>query len=103
MAGKQAKVELVYATPDRQELLELTVEVGTTIAELVEESGIVAGFPDQGLESAQVGVWGRLADLEYKVRDGDRIEIYRSLQIDPRDARRLLAKTGRTMSQGPDE
>ncbi len=103
MADKQVQVELVYATSERQELLNLTVAAGTTIAQLIDDSGIAGEFPDQGLESAQAGVWGRLVDHEYQVVDGDRIEIYRSLQIDPRDARRLLAESGRTMNQGREE
>ena len=103
MAGKHAKVELVYATPERQQLRELTVEVGMTIAQLIDESGIRSSFPNEDLASAKVGVWGRLVDRDYVVSDGDRIEIYRSLRMDPRDARRLLAEAGRTMNQRRDD
>lgn len=103
MAGNHAKVELVYATPDRQDLRELMVEVGTTIAQLIDDSGIRDAFPNEDLESAKVGVWGRLVDHDYVVSDGDRIEIYRSLRMDPRAARRLLAEAGRTMNQRRDE
>ncbi len=103
MAENHAKVELVYATPECQELRELTVEVGMTIAQLIDESGIGSVFPNEDLASAKVGVWGRLVDRDYVVSDGDRIEIYRSLRMDPRDARRLLAEAGRTMNQRRDE
>jgi len=60
-------------------------------------------FPDQRLESAAVGVWGRPVDRSHIAYDGDRIEIYRPLLLDPRDARRLLAEQGRTMNQGPED
>ena len=91
----------MYATRQRQELVELVVEVGRTIGQVIAASGFYQLFPDQGLKSADVGVWGRPVDRSQCVRDGDRIEIYRPLLMDPREARRLLAEQGRTMNQGP--
>ena len=101
MAAEMLRIELVYATRQQQELVELVVEVGRTIGQVIATSGLYQLFPDQGLESADVGVWGRPVDRSQCVRDGDRIEIYRSLLMNPREARRLLAEQGRTMSQGP--
>ena len=99
MAGKSASIEIIYATAMRQVLLELTVAAGQPVGQVVDESGIYDEFPNQGLESADIGVWGHPVERSHAVCDGDRIEIYRPLQMDPRDARRLLAESGRTMNQ----
>jgi len=92
MADKWASVELTYATAKRQVLLELTVAAGQTVGQVIEESGIYVEFPNEELEAADVGVWGRSVERSHAVSDGDRIEIYRPLQMDPRDARRSRAK-----------
>lgn len=99
MAEKSASIEIIYATAMRQVLLELSVAVGQPVGQVVDESGIYEEFPNQGLESADIGVWGHPVERSHAVCDGDRIEIYRPLQMEPREARRLLAKSGRTMNQ----
>ena len=98
-----AKIELSYATATRQVLIELSVTAGQSVGQVIIESGIYAEFPNQGLESADVGVWGHRVERSHVVRDGDRIEIYRPLQMEPREARRLLAESGRTMNQPREE
>jgi hypothetical protein len=60
--------------------------------------GLLAAFPDQSLEEMTLGVWGRKVEKSRIVKAGDRIEIYRPLRLDPREARRQLALIGRTMS-----
>ena len=99
MAGEMLRIELAYATPLRQELVELVVEAGKSVGQVIDESGFYQLFPEQRLELADVGVWGRPVDRKYLVRDGDRIELYRPLLMDPREARRMLAEQGRTMNQ----
>ncbi len=101
MLAEMLRIELVYATGQRQELVELVVPAGRSVGQVIDASGFYRLFPDQGLDSADVGVWGRPVDRSYIVSDGDRIEIYRPLLMDPREARRLLAAQGRTMNQGP--
>ncbi|MDX1517005.1 MAG: RnfH family protein [Woeseiaceae bacterium] len=86
------EVEVVYATPDRQRLLDVRVPVGATVAEVIETSGIAGHFRDDNLEICDVGIWGRIVDRQTVVADGDRIELYRPLAIDPREARRQRAK-----------
>jgi uncharacterized protein len=49
---------------------------------------LAAGVPDLDLREAAVGIWGRKARLEQLVRDGDRVEVYRPLKVDPKLARR---------------
>ena len=103
MTADTLRVELACATGSRQELLEFTVSSHRTVGQIIDESGIYDLFPGQGLESAAVGIWGRPVDRDQRVRDGDRIEIYRPLKMDPREARRRLAESGRTMNQKSDD
>lgn len=86
-------IEIACALPDRQRLLVMKVEAGCTAMEAVRRSGIAALFPEIVFDEVAVGVWGvALKSPETTVlRDGDRVEIYRSLQIDPKAARQARA------------
>ncbi len=88
------KVEVVFARADKQTLLELDVEHGATIERVLQASGIYDQFPRDGLEELQTGIWGRLAARDTVVKDGDRVEVYRPLERDPREARRARAALG---------
>lgn len=101
--GVTIAVEVVFALPERQELIGLQVVPGTTIAEAIDLSGIAARFPDEDLGNCECGVWGRPAGRDRELQDGDRVEVYRPLSIDPRDARRALAAEGRSMGAGEEE
>jgi len=91
------QVEVVFALPDRQLLLTISLVKGATVADAIRMSGLGDSFPDARLDELQVGVWGRPVDRTHQLQSGDRVEIYRSLEIDPREARRQLALLGRTM------
>ena len=91
------EVEIVFALPDRQSLKSVPVATGETVADVVAKSGLRADFPEIEIDSLAVGIWGREADRTQPVKEGDRIEIYRPLAMDPREARRQLAQSGRTM------
>jgi len=93
------RVEVVYALPMRQVLVPLEVEAGTTVQQAIERSAIADRFPGEDLAACTVGVWGHPVARQRAVRDGDRIEIYRELVIDPRRARRRLARVGKTMGR----
>lgn len=97
------RVEVAYALPDRQALVALEVADGTTVQQAIEHSGIAEQFPESDLRECAVGVWGHVAQRQQLVRDGDRIEIYRSLAIEPREARRRLALAGKTMGKPADD
>jgi len=84
-------VEVAYATAERQRLIALMVAPGTTVAEAIEASGVLREFPEIDLRVNRVGVFGQLARLGDPVRAGDRVEIYRPLQADPKEARRQRA------------
>jgi putative ubiquitin-RnfH superfamily antitoxin RatB of RatAB toxin-antitoxin module len=86
-------IEVVYGTPDKQVLLGLSVCEGSTVAEGIEQSAIREEFPELELDITRVGVFSRKVSLDYVLREGDRIEIYRPLLVDPKEARRLKAKS----------
>ncbi len=88
------QIEVVFATTERQELVAVELPTGATIADAIRESGIQDRF-DESLDEFDVGVWGRAANRDQAVGDGDRVEIYRPLARDPMDARRELAKAQR--------
>ncbi len=84
-------IEIVYATPECQRLIALSVAPGATVAGTIEASGILREFPEIDLAVNRVGIFGQLARLDELVQDGDRVEIYRPLQADPKEARRERA------------
>lgn len=86
------KVEVAYALADEQVLLALEVESGTTVGEAIERSGIRARFPGLRIVQGGVGLFGKPVELDETLRDGDRVEIYRPLVADPKDARRSRAR-----------
>lgn len=83
------KVEVAYATPEKQQIIALDVAIGTTAVEAVRLSGIEREFPELDAQGAAMGIFGRkLAQPEATVlQAGDRVEIYRPLLIDPKQAR----------------
>jgi len=96
-------IEVVFALPEDQALVSLVVDAGTTVADAIARSGLQERFVDEALDTMHVGIWSRPTDRSCKVKDGDRVEIYRPLQRDPRDARRELAQAGMTMSEPSDD
>ena len=85
-------IEVAYAEPDQQKIIQLEVTVGTTIAEAIRCSGILTIFPDIDLTRQKVGIFSQMRDLSDLVAAGDRIEIYRPLIMEPKEARRLRVK-----------
>lgn len=91
-------VEVAYALPDDQRIIEVVVAPGTTADEVVRQSKISEVFPEIDIESSKMGVFGQTLGTkglklpkEYIVRAGDRIEIYRPLIADPKEVRRKRA------------
>lgn len=84
-------VEVVLATPERQVLLALHVAEGSSVADVIAASGIASHFPDLPLDDMPTGIWGKGVTRDNKVREGDRVELYRPLLTDPREARRRRA------------
>ena len=75
-------------------LIPLLIPLGTTVLEAIERSGILQRFPSIQVDSLsnRVGIFGNIVPLETKLKEGDRVEIYRPLILDPKEARRLRAK-----------
>jgi hypothetical protein len=86
------RVEVAYALRDRQSLTTVEMEEGGTVNEAIRRSGVLAAFPEIDLRRGKVGIFGRLVSLGTPVRDGDRVEIYRSLIAEPKQARRERAQ-----------
>jgi hypothetical protein len=85
------QVEVAYALRERQALIAVEVVEGATIEEAIQRSGLLEAFPEIDLQRAKVGIFGRPAALDERMRDRDRVEIYRPLIADPKDARRTRA------------
>jgi putative ubiquitin-RnfH superfamily antitoxin RatB of RatAB toxin-antitoxin module len=81
-------VTVVYALTERQFLRELTVPAGTTVATAVHLSGLREEFPDIDRDAMAIGIFGKRVRLDDMLQDGDRVEIYRKLLLDPKEARR---------------
>lgn len=86
------RIEVVYALPKRQVVIALEVEEGTTALAAIERSGILQQFPEADPRRDGVGVFGRRVTPDSPLREGDRVEIYRPLIVDPKAARRERAK-----------
>jgi len=86
-------VQIVYALPDYQRVIEMQCKVGTNIKALIKLSGICEEFPEIDLNKYTVGVYGYRQPLDYVLNHLDRLEIYRPLKISPTDARRLRARS----------
>ncbi|MBS0487974.1 MAG: RnfH family protein [Proteobacteria bacterium] len=83
------RIEVAYADPHRQLLRAVDIDAGSRVADAVDASDILAELP--GFVAAGYGIFGRIVTLDAPLRDGDRVEIYRPLQIDPKQARRNRA------------
>jgi putative ubiquitin-RnfH superfamily antitoxin RatB of RatAB toxin-antitoxin module len=96
----RTSVEVAYATPEKQVILECEAEAGMTVREVVMHSGIGQHFPEIRLADCELGVFGKIVAADYELSDGDRIEIYRPLIADPKEIRRQRAARGLAMKKG---
>ncbi len=92
MKAAAMRVVVAFATPERQPVLEVRVAAGTTVEQAIRLSGVLGHFPEIDLAKNAVGIFGERACLDDVVQDGDRVEIYRPLIADPKEARRARAK-----------
>ena len=89
------RIEVVYcAAPGQVDLVELQLAPGCTLADAVAASGLLQrhALAPAGLNA---GVWGRVQPLAHVLRDGDRVEVYRPLLVDPKEARRQRYRSQR--------
>ena len=90
-------VEVAYALADKQSLISIEVENGSTLKEAIEASGILETFEQIDLTKDRVGIFAKFATLDTVLREKDRIEIYRPLVADPKKARKERAAEGKAM------
>lgn len=88
MGGQLITVEVVYALPERQTIRQLKVVEGTTLIQAVEQSGILAQFPEIDPEVSKMGIYGKAAKPDSVLRDLDRVEIYRPLIANPKEVQK---------------
>lgn len=92
MLDQQYQIEVCYAEPAQQYILTLAVNPGTTVQEAILKSGLLIKCQQLDLSNQPVGIFGTVVALDHLVADGDRIEIYRNLCLDPKIARLSKAK-----------
>ncbi len=85
-------VEVVYATLQQQTVIALVLEPGATVADAIDASGLYQRYPSIEPQVTPVGIYAERVHYDTVLRDGDRVEIYRPLEVDPMQARRLRAE-----------
>lgn len=93
-------VEVAYAEPERQLIIPVNVDLGTTIGGAIVQSGIMIEFPELDIENSKVGIFGKASTMVTVLKDGDRVEIYRPLIADPKEVRRQRAAQGKVTKKG---
>ncbi len=91
LMSEEISVEVAYASETKQFLKSLRVAKGTTVIEAIQQSGVCGAFPGLDVESSRVGVFSQLVAKDQALKAHDRVEIYRPLTIDPKEARRRRA------------
>jgi putative ubiquitin-RnfH superfamily antitoxin RatB of RatAB toxin-antitoxin module len=89
--AQEILVEVAYALPDQQAILEVKVAPGTTAIEAVEQSGIAGKFEDIDLENDRLGIFSQVVANSHVLKAGDRVEVYRPLIADPKEIRKARA------------
>ena len=86
------EIIVVYALPERQFQEVVNMAPRSTVRDAVLASGVLEVFSEIDLETVPVGIFSRRVELDTQLTDGDRVEIYRRLQLSPTEARRLRAE-----------
>jgi len=81
-------VGVCYAEVDRQLWMRLEVPANSTVEETINLSGVLKLYPEINLSSQKVGIFGKITTLDTPVKDGDRVEIYRQITVDPQTVQR---------------
>ena len=76
-------VGVCYAEVDRQSWMRLEVPDSSTIEDTIKLSGLLKLYPEINLSNQKVGIFGKIATLNTAVKEGDRVEIYRQITVDP--------------------
>ena len=84
-------VQVCYALPDTAFLRTVSLPAGSTLRQALEHSGVLDEYPDIDLAVNMVGIYGKKKTLDTILRQHDRVEVYRPLRADPKEARRRRA------------
>lgn len=85
-------VEVVYAGSDRQILRKVEIARGATVMDAIQAADIERDLSDGMLDPARIGIFGRLVSPQTVLCEGDRVELYRALKVDPKESRRRRAR-----------
>ncbi len=91
-------IELAYATPERQWLETLLLARGSTVADALDKSDVFNVFPHLDKSTLTLGIFSKRVELTTLLQAGDRLEIYRPLQVDPKVARKRRAEKKRAQT-----
>ncbi|SRR5258706_14333098 len=94
---------VVAFSPAPREVDEVTLRLpaGATVHDALRASGLLERHADIDLAAQKVGVWGKVRALDAPLRDGDRVEVYRPLKVDPKEARRQRYRSHREKTKPP--
>lgn len=93
--SREIGVEVAYAEPDCQAIVSLRLPAGASAGDAVQRSGLLERFPGIPWPGAPIGIFGKPVAPSASLAEGDRVEIYRPLRVDPKEARRLRAARSR--------
>jgi putative ubiquitin-RnfH superfamily antitoxin RatB of RatAB toxin-antitoxin module len=94
------KYEVAYGKTEEQVLLVVESSQSLTVQQAIEQSEILQRFPEIDLKVNKIGIFGKAAKLDTVLTEGDRVEIYRPLIADPKEARKKRAAEGKGMRKG---
>jgi putative ubiquitin-RnfH superfamily antitoxin RatB of RatAB toxin-antitoxin module len=97
LSDQQIMVEVAYALPNEQLIIPISIPLGANAEAAIRASGILNKFPEIDLNVNQIGIFSKLSKLDAPLRNLDRIEIYRALIADPKEARKQRAEEGKVM------
>jgi hypothetical protein len=91
-SADEIDVDVVYAAPTRQFAKKLSLPAGSSVEQAIRASGLLEELPGLDLARQRVGIFGEPVQLDDRLQGGERVEIYRPLLADPKEARRRRAK-----------
>jgi uncharacterized protein len=81
-------VGAAYDNGKKQVWLRLDVPRGSTVKDVIEQSGLLKTFPEIDLDTQKVGIFGKITKLDAVVNEGSRVEVYREILVDPETVER---------------
>ena len=85
------RVEIIYITRSEESICTIEISSGATVEKAIYKSGLLNRYTEISLEQGKFGIFGKVVPLNTVLQEGDRIEIYQALLMDPMEARRLRA------------